>query len=1547
MNQINWNLFKVKNDKKESSAFQDMCYLLFCAEFNNRIGLFRYKNQKGIETEPLEYNGKLYGFQSKYYDENSTIGGNKTDIIDSINIAKQKNPDLKYFYLYVNKELSESSKKEKKKPAYQEEIENAAKEKDFSLIWRVPSNIELQLCLPENRYIYEIFFEQGPTASDLLDEIKSHNELILQDIREDICFNNINIKFDRSEIIKNIYSNLMDNKNIVISGEGGSGKTAVLKRLYSSYLGNFPVCIFKASELNVNNINHVFDFGSRFSLLQFSNCFADEEKKFFVIDSAEKLSELQDVEIVKNLLLFLQKEKWILLFTVRCSYLSDLEFLLKENFNLPYEIQNIDNLSYDELFKVLSDNSIPVPENENLKELVRNLFYLSAYIKYCPPIDTNITLKKFYDILWEKKIKNASVTKDDMHIKREEIFLQITRQRCEKGKFFIPTKDYSPKIIAALKQDEILEYDVTHNGVFITHDIYEEWGLDRIISVAFENHITPDQFFSEIGTSLPIRRAFRSWLQSQLLDAGDSIKNFIKEIFLDENVEQFWKDELLISVILSDYANSFFNYFETSLIDNDFYLLKRCLFLLRIACAEVKSFLEYDIYKPIGKGWESVVSLIYKHRDDFFTNNFRIVLPIFKCWALNTKDGETTKQCGLLLLNLLEKCESGESFYLQDENEVFGIISNCAKEIKTELETIFSKLLNSEISRGSIYHRFADKVLSESIRYVGVIVTIPHIILKLCASLWSSKKYDDGISFSIGMETAYGLEKNWSYNYASAYKTPIYWLLRASFSKALDFIIDFTNKSVEHYKKSYYGNDVEEVVLNINNKITKQYLSWSIWSMFRGGGSPVVPGLLQSIHMALEKVLLEFANNPENKNNLKEILNLILLKSKSASLTAVVCSVVLAHPQDFYEIALILFKTIQFFYIDLIRCSREFGIKSLYRFAVAGEAFYAQERLATCEDKFRNQTLESLFLQYQYWGIKDFSEEQNTEFLSSIYNIIDEHKTHFSQDSVKNDKYEILLARFDRRNLRANVVEQKDGSVQIGFVPIQLDERLQNISNETNKNMENMNKYASLLQWADFLEIDNKNHNNNTQYDREPLKALSEVKSLISELSSGKILNAFIYCYIPVYVCSKLIIYHKDKLTKDDKKYCHDIIISAVNNVFSEDYGYQIHDGVEAATHAIPYLMLEFPNDKIEYIKKIILLLLNTTPIGEYKRVCDYALESIISANLWKADYTAAKLILSYYLQLRTEMCKLVATLKKDKYLMNELVSEKLENISRHSQGDSVDPEIDNLSLEDYDILLQLVPSNTEDKFLLNLYKIIVAKVAVLIFQHDSNITNYYRLQANVFKSCSHFILNHNKDEILIYLQPLVDKFAQTEGVADFLDSLICAQDKMNKKEAFWTVWNAMYSKIKSMTTDSSSYYIEKILISYLLAWRRWGEEQKEWNGLSVENKCFYDKVSRELNHLPVTLYSISRVLNTIGTCFFNEGIFWLHNIISAKKINKLGDLENGTIFYLEKYMRKFIYDKKLAIKKDSHLKSVVIDILTYMINLASAYAYILRESIL
>ena len=65
---MNWNKFAIKNENKEQWAFEQMAYLLFCSEFNNNIGLFRYKNQTGIETEPLKKDGIIYGFSAKYYE---------------------------------------------------------------------------------------------------------------------------------------------------------------------------------------------------------------------------------------------------------------------------------------------------------------------------------------------------------------------------------------------------------------------------------------------------------------------------------------------------------------------------------------------------------------------------------------------------------------------------------------------------------------------------------------------------------------------------------------------------------------------------------------------------------------------------------------------------------------------------------------------------------------------------------------------------------------------------------------------------------------------------------------------------------------------------------------------------------------------------------------------------------------------------------------------------------------------------------------------------------------------------------------------------------------------------------------------------------------------------------------------------------------------------------------------------------------------------------------------------------------------------------------
>ena len=285
---MNWNIFGSKYDKREEWAFEQMSYLLFCSELGNKIGLFRYKNQTGIETEPLEKDEEHYGFQAKYY--TVPLSGKKSEIISSIKKAKRENPKLNKILFYLNQEFSESTKKGQKKSKYHIDIESEAKKLKLEIVWRVPSHFELQLALPENKYIYEDFFSLEPNEGKLIDEIKNHNKNILQAIQTEIPFGNKKIKIDRSKIIEELIKASNKKENIIISGEGGCGKTALFKEFYSLQNKKVPICIFKATELNVNHINELFKFDNNYSFTQFIKAYQNEPTKIFAIDSAEKLA---------------------------------------------------------------------------------------------------------------------------------------------------------------------------------------------------------------------------------------------------------------------------------------------------------------------------------------------------------------------------------------------------------------------------------------------------------------------------------------------------------------------------------------------------------------------------------------------------------------------------------------------------------------------------------------------------------------------------------------------------------------------------------------------------------------------------------------------------------------------------------------------------------------------------------------------------------------------------------------------------------------------------------------------------------------------------------------------------------------------------------------------------------------------------------------------------------------------------------------------------------------------------------------------------------
>lgn len=862
---MNWKVFGLKYDKREEWAFEQMSYLLFCAEHNSRIGLFRYKNQAGIETEPLIKEGKMLGFQSKYY--TTSIATNKGDIIDSIKKAKAKNENLLHMYFYINQEFSESTAKNQKKPRYQQEIETTSENLGIKLIWRVPSHIELQLSLPENNYIFDLFFNLNPNEGQLIDCIVAHNENILKDIQTEIPFKSKKIKIDRKAIIESINRNCQEHKNVIISGEGGCGKTAIFKDFYVENAKAIPICIFKANELNVCNVNDVFRFAGNYSLSQFLEVYKNEKIKVFVIDSAEKLAEISDFDVVNNLIKELTKHGWSIIFTTRYVYLTDLMFCIKEVFQISFKVCDVSLLEQDNLISIAKDFGFQLPGNLNFQDRLRNLFYLREYILYYPDVNKQGNYKEFIEVLWRKRIMGA-VIKDNLHIERERCMIEISKKRCDTGRFYTEAAHLPQHALFMLKQDEILGYDYSHSGYFITHDIYEEWALRKIVSYDFHNCLSVKDFFEVLGTSLPIRRAFRLWLSECLSENLREIDDFIKEVLSNSELAGFWIDELWVSVLLSDSSTFFFERFEKDIVSGDYKLLKRILFLLRIACVDTSVNRGFETIIPKGRGWEDAIFLVYKYRKDFFDKNMNHVLPVLTDWCNYNKVGGTTRKSGLLALSVIQQTETKEHFYIHGdlEEKILKIVFDAAGEIRKELEDIFDRVVaNHWVGHMEPYEGLCTKILEKPYLALELIKVLPVSVIQICDLFWKINRDEDDFGYAgIGLNHKYGLTDSHKLGCfpASANQTPIKWLLQVAFKETLDFIISLTNKAVEKYRYSEYGQkDVKEITLHIDGTEVQQYVSNAIWGMHRGIIGPVVPYLLQSVHMALENTLLKIAQS--------------------------------------------------------------------------------------------------------------------------------------------------------------------------------------------------------------------------------------------------------------------------------------------------------------------------------------------------------------------------------------------------------------------------------------------------------------------------------------------------------------------------------------------------------------------------------------------------------------------------------------------------------------------------------------------------------------
>ncbi len=203
------------------------------------------------------------------------------------------------------------------------------------------------------------------------------------------------------------------------------------------------------------------------------------------------------------------------------------------------------------------------------------------------------------------------------------------------------------------------------------------------------------------------------------------------------------------------------------------------------------------------------------------------------------------------------------------------------------------------------------------------------------------------------------------------------------------------------------------------------------------------------------------------------------------------------------------------------------------------------------------------------------------------------------------------------------------------------------------------------------------------------------------------------------------------------------------------------------------------------------------------------------------------------------------------------------------------DINIDELNLEVLETAFQILPSSTSNDIHLGFIMSILPLFSKALLIDDDKID--YSLRHRFFERFSYFILNRETKYINKFIQPFVDNFSNSREMASFFQELISTEDKVNKYEQFWSTWESFYDQIVTMCNNKTSkYYLSEIVHNYLLAWPYWNETAKEWHSLKDREKVFYKKVSKDIGQCPSVLYSISKLLNEIGSGFFSDGIFWI-----------------------------------------------------------------------
>jgi hypothetical protein len=865
-----------------------------------------------------------------------------------------------------------------------------------------------------------------------------HTALILAGIRSTI---GESLHLPRASLVQQVIGGLESKQVVLVSGPAGSGKSAVAKDALTVLSADHFAFSFRAEEFAQPHFDATLQSAQiPANGKMLGAILGTQERKFLLVESVQRLLEKSTRDAFADLLRLAAADKsWRIVLTCR-DYSADLvRASLLEYVRIDHSVVMAPRLNDEELVQVEATYpSVAVPlSNPILRRILRNPYFLDKALQISWSAEGRVpeSEREFRELFWKQIVRADDRLAHGMPRRREEAFETIAVRRARALTAYVACADLDPAVVDSLLHDSLLPKESGSIFVAPAHDVLEDWAILRWIEKEYVVHEGSFvEIFAVIGTHPAVRRAYCKWLGELVERDPEAADRLFEAAAANEGVPVQFRDDTLVSLLRAPSSAAFLERHSAPLLGNKQYLLKRVIHLLRVACVATPSWVPSMtgvgslLNTPDGPAWAALLRLVQLHI------------------------GEFTAEDGLLLLGLVEDWSRGVAWWAPypDGAESVAAIAHrllskfdnyASEDQRKQALRVIAKIPNADpvrferLLRGSREEDEGDRISDDlrEIVFAGMegapaARDLPDVVVSIAIEQFLSTKadlrQDRDYASPFDLETLFGLRRGLHHDYfpASAYHGPFLALLRNHPRKGMDFIIRIFSHSADWYAHPRVSERLEppfEIEFKFSDGTAgKQWCNPRLWNWYRG--TSVGPEVLQSLLMALERWLLEFAE--ARPGSLDAVLLDLLRRSDSAALTAVVASVATAFPHASGEALLVLLQSRICIQLDRQRMAAESNapsrISGLMPALRAENKIYEAERKEMDEKPHRRGDLESAIANLQLGHLAN-----------RVHEMLDQHRVTMpaiSEQTEGDRVWRLALHRMDLRQYTPTEPEAED-----------------------------------------------------------------------------------------------------------------------------------------------------------------------------------------------------------------------------------------------------------------------------------------------------------------------------------------------------------------------------------------------------------------------------------------------------------------------------------------------------------------------------------------